>query len=49
MSSTVTRVLAKKGIKCVLQVQGGYGKEMFSVINIVAVDGHLFSPLMGIL
>lgn len=45
-SSTATRVLAKKGTKCVSQVQGGSGKEMFSVVETVAADGHLFPPLI---
>lgn len=45
-SSVGSIVLAPKGSKCVSQVQGGSGKESYSVVETVAANGHLFPPLI---
>lgn len=45
-SSLGSNVLAEKGTKCVSQIQGGSGKETFSVVETVAANGHLFPPLI---
>lgn len=43
-SSIGTKVLAKKGTRCVSQIQGGSGKETFSVVETIAGNGHVFPP-----
>lgn len=45
-SSIGSNVLAKKGAKCVSQIQGGSGKETFSVVETVSADGQIFPPFV---
>lgn len=45
-SSVGANVIAPKGSKCVSQVQGGSGKDTYSVVETIAANGDLFPPLI---